>query len=390
MKKIAIVCGSLCFGGVERALINLLRLIDKDNYDLTLWLPDFDGGMENQIPDGISVRLWREAETIDYKRLLFQALREGKIMRAAKSIWNRLLAAFYAKRKNWKASDRHALKSMVLGEKELYDTVVVFQSLSVEQTLFACNCIRGKHLLGWMHSDYTYTAEARDRRAYKNAFQRMDAIICVSEAVKSTLQNLFPALKTKTSVIYNLQPIERIRKLADEPIAERFEGVSILTVGRVTPVKGQDMIPGIAKKLLQMGQQFTWYVIGDGTLKPELQAQIEQDGLQQTVKLLGAKANPYPYIKNCSLYVQPSYTEGFCIATFEAKILNKHVVSTNFPAIHEQFSEGEAVFAEPTVESLTAAIVKALETIDEPVRYAPVTEEYNARELDKLYRLLDP
>ncbi|MEH7226818.1 glycosyltransferase, partial [Bacillus sp. JJ1566] len=53
---------------------------------------------------------------------------------------------------------------------------------------------------------------------------------------------------------------------------------------------------------------------------------------------LGTDPNPYPYINQCDIYVQPSRHEGFCITLAEAKCLRKPIVSTNFTGAKEQIN----------------------------------------------------
>src|SRR5690606_2684904 len=45
---------------------------------------------------------------------------------------------------------------------------------------------------------------------------------------------------------------------------------------------------------------------------------------------LGEKLNPYPYMKDCDIYVQPSLHEGYCITVAEAQVFNKPIVVTDF------------------------------------------------------------
>ena len=111
--------------------------------------------------------------------------------------------------------------------------------------------------------------------------------------------------------------------------------------------------------------------------------------MKDIVFLTGTKENPYPYMKNCTVYVQPSYQEGFCVATFEAKILQIPVVVTDVPGMREQFTEETAWFAEPTVESLTRAIGMALDDPHRIQRAETVTEAFNEKELEKICQLID-
>ena len=57
--------------------------------------------------------------------------------------------------------------------------------------------------------------------------------------------------------------------------------------------------------------------------------------------LLGAKSNPYPYIKNCDVYVQTSFSEAYCLTVAEARILCKPIITTDAPGLRDQIISGE-------------------------------------------------
>ena len=56
--------------------------------------------------------------------------------------------------------------------------------------------------------------------------------------------------------------------------------------------------------------------------------------------MLGEKSNPYPYIGQCDIYVQPSLFEGKSIAIDEAKCLCRPIVVTDFSTVHDQITDG--------------------------------------------------
>ena len=388
MKKIGIVSFGLSGAGVEKVLLNMLCYIDYSKYDVSLWIPDQSVENLDQVPADVHLHKWSEFLMMPVSGRVKRIWKQTGTKEAIHSIKCQALSYFYGKIHRWEQSDFWLYRGLKGLSEEHYDVVIAYHTMPLIQHQIALYTLNADKRICWIHSDAEHAASRKDRKKYEKVYPRYDHVICVSEAVENSLKRCYPMIEGKTRVIYNLQNIQRILELSRESVKEPFFDLTLVTVGRLSREKGQDMIPGIAKNLLQRGYRFIWYVVGDGTLKPELEARIREERLEDAVKLLGAKTNPYPYIKNCSLYVQPSYTEGFCVATQEAKILGAHAVVTDVTGMREQFAEGEATFAEPTVESLTAAIMKALETIDEPVSYEPVTEAYNERELQKLYNLI--
>lgn len=110
-----------------------------------------------------------------------------------------------------------------------------------------------------------------------------------------------------------------------------MQKISIMTVGRLVSVKGQQMIPYTVRLLLNAGHDIHWYLVGDGLLRETVEEEIKKHDVADRVHLLGTQMNPYPYIKNCDIYVQPSFSEGYCTTTMEAKILHKPIVTTDAP-----------------------------------------------------------
>jgi glycosyltransferase involved in cell wall biosynthesis len=154
------------------------------------------------------------------------------------------------------------------------------------------------------------------------------------------------------------------------------------------------MIPEIARLLKEKGYVFRWYLVGDGRLRFELENAIRSYGLENQVVLLGGKQNPYPYIKNCDLYVQPSFSEAYCLTLAEARILCRPIVTTNATGNGEQIRDGENGLI---VESMTAeALAEGIKTLlDHPemmekFKNTLKTESYDySKQLQKLYDFIE-
>ena len=56
--------------------------------------------------------------------------------------------------------------------------------------------------------------------------------------------------------------------------------------------------------------------------------------------LLGSRENPYPYMKQCDILVQPSRVEGKSIVLDEAKILEKPIVATKYTSVVDSLTHG--------------------------------------------------
>ena len=114
--------------------------------------------------------------------------------------------------------------------------------------------------------------------------------------------------------------------------------------------------------------------------------------MEQNVIWLGKKSNPYPYIKGCDLYIQPSRYEGKAVTVREAQILHKPVVITNFATSASQLQDGyDGIIVPMKNEECAMKIVELLK--DEKRMNQLIDNTYkndysNRQELEKLYALI--
>ena len=120
----------------------------------------------------------------------------------------------------------------------------------------------------------------------------------------------------KTCVVYDIVSPTLIKSMAlkDDGFNDNFDGIRILTIGRLVDVKGYDLAIKACYKLKSKGYNFKWYVIGEGNLKSKLENMIKEFQLEDTFILLGIYQNPYVFLKQCDIYVQPSRFEGYGLA----------------------------------------------------------------------------
>ena len=385
-KRIAFIHGSMVMGGAEKVLLNLLHYIDYSKYDVTLWLENERGELRGEIDEHVAVRYWGRDIHRDYHGLLSELIRDRRAAAVVKSLFYRALMHIWFNDKEKRVY--YGLKSRLTPTPGPYDVAILYQGIPAIFLAFLIRLVKADKKIAWIHGDFDVVMDEEMISPYRLLYGRLDKIVCVSESTRENYLKYLPSMQDKVTVIYNLQDLQRIRRLAQESVDADFDGLTFATVGRLSPEKGQELIPEIAHRLKEMGYRFTWYVVGDGQSREAIADRIKALGLEETVILTGTKANPYPYVQNASLYVQTSYTEGFCVATFEAKILGKQVVVTEVPGMREQFPDDSAFFAQPTTESLVDAIVRAIPCAEQEPKYEAITEEFNRQQIEKIYSLI--
>jgi len=279
----------------------------------------------------------------------------------------------------------HVVKSLEKTDK--YDSVLSFQE--GYSTKFT-SLFHNPNKVAWIHCNYNYYLPENESEL--SIYEKYNKIVCVSRYTAKVFVDRYPTLSERTIAIHNIIDSDRILKLSDSQIDDsRFikDDFVIISVGRISPVKRFREIPLIASSLKNKRVQFTWYIIGpqDGSGEvSELQNNIERYSVQECVKWLGGKSNPYPYFKTANLYVCLSESEACPMVFKEAQLFGLPIVTTDFPSAFEFVNDKQGVIV--PYEFLPDAICQMLNKIDSG--YKPHKERFDNYEiLTKIRAILD-
>nr|WP_247872412.1 glycosyltransferase [Turicibacter sanguinis] len=167
----------------------------------------------------------------------------------------------------------------------------------------------------------------------------------------------------------------------------------MLTIGRLAHQKGYDIALEACRILRDEGVNVRWYALGVGPLENEIRKLINDYQLEDYFILLGVKSNPYPYIKDCDIYVQTSKFEGFGLAIAEARMLNKPIVTTRFDAVYNQMIHGKnGLVVDMNGKSVAEGIKQFIEDKQlkkSIMKYLTNEKKGNIEELEKFYELVE-
>ena len=151
-------------------------------------------------------------------------------------------------------------------------------------------------------------------------------------------------------------------------------------------------MPDICRRILERGLNIKWYLIGYGGEEALIRQRIKAAGMEDHVCILGKKDNPYPYIKACDLYVQPSRYEGKAVTVREAQLLQRPVVITAYPTAGSQLENGVDGIVVPLDNEGCAEGIAALLRDPQKIRQiseACASRDYtNSDEIKKLYAII--
>lgn len=400
-KSIFISVFNMEIGGIERSLINMLESIDYSAYEVDLFICHHTGDLLGQIPASVNV-LPEIARYAVFRKPLSQVFREGHYVAVAIRLMSKLAAGLKAKFRKMTEGSGYIqmqldlklsamLPLLLPAFKKTYDLAISYAWPHDIVT----KRVSARKKIAWIHTDYSQLEIDHD--IDRSMWESYEHIAAVSEDCAKSFVSQYPALLNRVRVIENIASPSSIRMMADqfepaELVHER--AFKIVSVGRLSYVKGFDLAVRALRKLHDQGlTDVKWYVVGYGGYEEELLRIVKDHALTESFVLLGKQLNPYPYIKACDLYVQPSRYEGKAVTVTEAQILAKPVLITNYPTAPSQVRDQlDGMICESTADGIAEGIKSLYRDEQLRARFAMNNRHRdfaNTAELEKLYALVN-
>ena len=355
-KNIIFVSTALWIGGIESALVNLLNRINYDKFNVTLLITYNYTDMAHRIPKECNLIIADRDKLISFKKpykysRLFHLLEKPQNASGFRLfIWKVLCLLF-------KAPEAHLYAKYVKEQmkNQKFDTAIIYSDVVAET---AVKGIKADKFIMFYH-------HGAMRKVYhdKYGYKKSNKIIAVSHSQAEALRDFRHQYKNKIIAINNIIDVDDIKERSKESIGIEYpaDKFNIVSCGRLSPEKGMDLAIEACKILVDKGYtNFKWWVVGGGPIEKDLAEQIKQYGVENHIQLLGMQSNPYPFIANADLLVQPSRFEGHSVAIMEAKILETPIIATKAAAKEQIQHRTNGVLCDTTAESIANAIEKVL------------------------------
>jgi len=395
--RILIAMHYMELGGAESALLGMLQAHDPERADIDLFLYDHRGDLLPYIPIEKVNLLPMERAYSMLERPMMELVKSG----FWKIAYGRLMAKIMSKREKRNNVDNLDDISIFYFVAKFVSPFLPKINPTVEYDLaisflqphqYILDKVRAKKKLAWLHTDYSKVYVPKNE---ENIWGGYDIIGSISEEVGNGFLTKFPALRAKILPIENILSSSFIRQRAqEEHIQFSSDHLNFLTIGRYCYPKKMEEIPAIVKRIIRTIPNLRWYIIGYGVEyeKQKILDNIAKENVADYVILLGKQCNPYPYIKACDFYLQPSRYEGKSITVREAQILGKPVIITAYPTASSQIKDNEDGFIVPMqVDACAQAIC---ELVQNPEKKKKVIEKIstqffgNENEIEKIYKLV--
>ena len=413
--RILIAIHYMHLGGAEISLIGLLQALDPNMVDIDLFVYSHEGELMKLIPNYVNI-LPEENDWSMFEKPMKEVLKKGYF----KIFFARLKAKWRMRQfvKHTHPKDNAAILGYVgeevskvvssLDKYGSYDLAISF----VNPHDFVRDHVRAKKKICWIHTDYTRIDI--DIKQELPVWDSFDHIVSISPDVTKTFLQIFPTLSPKIIEIENILSSTFVRHRADEigstdnrqqttdlnqqlsAISHQPSAINLLSIGRFCEAKNYDNVPDICKRTLEIIKDnnidIRWYIIGFGGYEDLIRQKIAEAGMQEHVIILGKKANPYPYIKACDIYVQPSRYEGKSVTVREAQMLCKPVVVTNYPTASSQIKHGDDGVIVPLdndgCAKGLAEFILDTEKQNHIIEYLKAHDYGNVKEVEKIYSII--
>ena len=327
MKTIVISSGDLTMGGLQKILVEYLKLIDKNKYRIVLLIAN-DYGKKNlfleEIPKNVEIQFVRPYNLV------------SKIAELSKNrkILNRLLL------KRYRYRSKRVFKSIFLEKLSKLGKIDLIIDFDGGLKSILDNLKAEKKII-WIHSSIRKHKQDNKSKIsrYGEELKKYDKIIAICQEMKEEIKELYPSLSHKIEYIYNPLDCNNIIEQGNENIEkmtsyekELIESDYFLAISRLDAVQKdfETLIEGYLI-LKNKGIKERLYIIGEGDGRVKIEKMIEEKKLVEDVILLGQKQNPYVWIKHSKLFIHSSRYEGLPTVLLEALMMDKFIVSSNCP-----------------------------------------------------------
>ena len=385
MKKVLFVINTMGRAGAEMALLELLRCLEKEELELSLFVLTGQGEMLKEVPEGVCIRnrrldecsvLTAQGKCHLMKTVCKRMLSRGTVFRLFPHLVTQL---FGMVRKKRVLPDKLLWRVLSDGAERLeehYDLAVAY--IEGGSTYYVMDHVRATKKAAFFHVDYGRAGYTR--KLDKECYLGYDKVFTVSDEVKAAFLEAYPECEKKTEVFHNLINRDRILQMAEQPggFSDDFDGFRILTVGRLTEQKDFAQSVKAMKLLKDKGIRARWYILGEGEQRPELEGLIKKLGLEQDF-----------FLRQADIYVHATRFEGKSIAIQEAQVLGCPILVSDCSGNREQVEHGvDGLLCDMTPEAICEGVLELLTKEDKRNQFGEMAAKRQMTERKETEKLL--
>ena len=364
MKKILFVINTMGRAGAETALLDFFKKIDQSEYEIFLYVLMGQGELADRIPAYVKVL----NPSLSHLSVLTRQGRRRMIWTVFCAFW--LHGAWWRKLKSILRSFADMAKEKRIQPSKLFWRVLSDGTKRFEtefdlavawmeggSAYYVADYVRAKRKVAVIHTDYQRAGYTKSMD--QGCWKQFEKIFTVSKEAQRHFQAFYPEYAEKVFVFHNYMDRDMICLRAKEKggFSDDFDGMRLLTVGRLTYHKAYDIAIEAMSILKRSGRKIRWYVLGEGEQRKHLEKMIDAFGLKEDFLLLGAVENPYPYYIQADIYVHATRFEGKSVAIQVARTLGCAIIASDCGGNRELIADGEdGVLCELTPKAVADSI----------------------------------
>ncbi len=215
---------------------------------------------------------------------------------------------------------------------------LVFSFQANLYAIFVCKILNAKIISRSNSSPTGWSNNFLKKFLYKIGLNLADKLIVNSLEFKNEMKKKFSVSSTH---IYNPLNKKEILSLSKKKVKKVYKNnvLKIINVGRLVDQKDQITLLKALEKLKNK-VSFNLIIIGRGKNKDKIENYVNQNKMKKIVKIFYTN-NPFPYIKECDLFVLSSTFEGLPNVLLEAITLKKFVISSDCPTGPKEILDNE-------------------------------------------------
>ncbi len=397
MKKIIFVVNTMGRAGAETALLELLKALRHPDYELFLYVIMGQGEMIRYLPSHVKLLndrfseqsvLSQKGKRVMMKTVCRAFFKNGGYAGKLRGICRN---ASEMRRAGRLQTDKLLWRMLSDGAQRFDDTFdLAVAYLEGASAYYVADHVKARKKAAFIHIDYA--GAGYTRAMDQGCWERFDRIFGVSDEVKEHFLRVYPEYEEKTGVFHNIVDQEAIRRRAGEAggFQDDYDGMRLLTVGRLTRQKAYDIAIDAMKILKDRGYRARWYVLGEGDQRRALEKKIHALGLDEDFLLPGAADNPFPYYRQTDLYVHATRFEGKSIAIQEAQTLGCAVIASDCNGNREQIRNGQdGILCGLSPQAIADSIGSLLEDEEKRKRIGQEAAEKSTTQGQELQMLLE-
>ncbi|PGK52556.1 teichoic acid biosynthesis protein [Priestia megaterium] len=397
-EKIVFYPGGMRNNGITSSMINLLNNIDYEKYDVTCFMGPSNNkdvlNNINKVPSQV-----RFLFKVGYPLYELHEIYKDEMVKK-RGLFREQEIKLYP-------SEAYKNEVQRLFGQSKFDYAIDFSGYSYYWAKYLLT-LDVKKSMCYMHSDMLADCErtVNGRRPHRqnlrglfSVYNRFDKLIGVSESTMAVNKESLKEFASPEAFDYILNALDyqKILDSTEIDFGERediplpsSDMINFVTMGRLSPEKGQDNLIRAFGQFHSQHPKSRLYILGEGPVRKELEAIIEELNLEESVFLTGQMDNPFALLRQCQCFVLSSHYEGQPMVLLESLTLGLNIIATDIVANRYVLEDGKyGKLVEDSIEGLADGMLdfynQGCKTHEAQFDY----EEYNEKAMKSFYRVLE-